>query len=120
MVSQDHSFDNEVDDFSVTANRRFIVPTSTLIRIRHSMDSVEVSPFSLDSTTDSPSVAAALAGNQFHLESNSFEVSMDSEIKSTGVCKEDGKEVTQPALDDLSTSCLPSKPFKVILFTYVN
>ena len=83
------------------------------------MDSVEVSPFSLGSTTDSPSVAAALAGNQFHLESNSFKVSMDSEIKSTGVRKEDGKEVTQPALDDLSTSCLPSKPFKVIPFTYV-
>ena len=113
--SKDQDVDDKTDDMSVAANlkRRFVVPTGTLLRIRDSMDSVGVSPW--DFTLDDPSNAAALASDHFHLESKSFD---DDDTKSTGVCKEDGEEVTQPSQDDLSTSTLPIMLFKVSCLTY--
>ena len=109
----DHTIDNKVDDMFVAARGRFIVPTSTLPHIRHSMDLVKVSSFSFDSTPDNPTVDTALASIHFHLEYNSFEVSNNQETESTGVCKEDGEIVMQLSLDDVSTSSLSSVPLKV-------
>ena len=96
-----HTVDNEVaDDMFVTASGRFIVPTSTLPCIRHSLNSFEVSPFSLSSAPDSPSVSiATLASKHFYLKSGSFEVCSNDDTQSTGVCKEDGEEVMQPLQD---------------------
>ena len=117
MNIKDQVVDNKVDDISVTAKGRFIVPTSTLLRI-HSMDAVTVSPFSLDSTLDNPSGVTGLAYH-VHLESTSFELfdNDDDDTQSTGICKEDSKEVMKPSQDDFSTSTLPSMPFKVSHFT---
>ena len=84
---KDHGDDDKVDDMTVTAKGRFIVPTSTMPHIRRSIDLVGVSQFSLDCG--------------------------DDEIQSTGVCEEDDKEVMQPSQDDLSTSSLPGMPIKV-------
>ena len=117
IVDKDQDVDNKVDDMSVTAKGRFIVPTSTLLRI-HSMDSARVSPFPLDSTTDNPSGVAALACSHFHFESTNFEVCDDDDTWSTGVCKEDGEEVMQPSQHDLPTFSIPSVSFKVSSFTY--
>ena len=121
MDSKDQDVDNKIDDVSVTAKGRFIVPTSTLDRI-HSMDStVTVLPFSWDLTLDDSSDVTTLASDHVHLESTSFEMfndDDDNDTQSTRVCKEDGEEVTQPSQDDLSTSGLPSMPFKVSYFTY--
>ena len=122
MDIKDHTIDNKVDDMFVAARGRFIVPTSTLPHIRHSMDLVKVLSFSFDSTPDSPNVDTALASIHFHLESNSFEVSNSEEMESTGVCKEDGEVVMQLSLDDVSTSSLPSVPLKVnpCMYIYSN
>ena len=124
MDIKDHTIDNKVDDMFVAARGRFIVPTSTLPHIRHSMDLVKVSSFSFDSTPDSPTVDTALASIHFHFEYNSFEVSNNEEMESTGVCKEDGEIIMQLSLDDVSTSSLPSVPLKVCpwpcIYIYCN
>ena len=115
---KDQSVDNNVDDMFVTASGRFIAPTSTLPRIRRSLNLFEMSPLSLSSTPDSPSVSAALARKRFRLVSKSFEAHSDEEMESIGVIKEDGEEVMQPSLDDLSTSSLPNTPLKVSTFVF--
>ena len=69
MDGKDQGDDNKIANVSVTAEGRFIVPTSTLDRI-HSMDStVTVSPFSWDFILDDSSDAAAL-DNDDDLEHN--------------------------------------------------
>ena len=119
MDIKDHTIDIKVDDMFVAARGRFIVPTSTLPHIRHSMDLVKMSSFSFDSTPDSPTVDTALASIHFHLEYNSFEVSNNEEMESTRVCKEDGEIVMQLSLDDVSTSSLSSVPLKVSPCVYI-
>ena len=84
---KDHGDDDKVDDMTVTAEGRFIVPTRTMPHIRRSIDLVGVSQFSLDCG--------------------------DYEMELTGVCEEDDKEVMQPLQDDLSTPSLPGNPIKV-------
>ena len=113
---KDHSVDDKVDDMFVTASGRFIAPTSTLPRMRRSMNSVGVSPLLLSSTPDSPSVSAALARKRFRLVSKSTEVCSDDETQSTGAYKEDDEEVMLHTQDDLSTSSLPCTPLKVSIF----
>ena len=120
--SKDHSVDEKVDDMFITASGRFIAPTSTLPRMRRSMNSVGVSPLLLSSTPDSPSVSAALACKRFRLVSKSTEVYSDDETQSTGADDEEAMLHTQ---DDLSTSSLPCTPLKVCMFimsvfTYVT
>ena len=119
IEGQDHSIDNKVEDMFETAKGRFKVPTRIMPRIWHSMDLVGVSPFSLDSTPDSSGLTAALASDHSYLESKTSEMCDDDEIQSTGVIKEDGEQVMQPSLDDLSASSLPSMPFKVSPCTYI-
>ena len=78
--------------------------------------------FSLESTPDSPSVAA-LTRKPFRLVSRSFDLGSDDETQSTGANEEDDEEVMKHSLDVLSPSSLPTTPFKVsafILTTIVN
>lgn len=116
---KDHSVEfvaKKADDMFVTARGRFIVPTSTLPHIKHSMDLVRVSPLPLGSTTDSPSTTAALTSDYFYLKPKTVEMCGDNEKQSVGVCKEDDEEVMEPSSqDDISTSRVPSLPFKVSL-----
>ena len=116
MDGKDQGVDNKIGDVSVTAEGRFIVPTSTLDRISSMGSTVTVSPFSWDFTLDDSSDAAALANKYFHLES--LEMFDDDDTQSTEVCKEDGEEVMQHSQHDTSTSSPPSMPFKVSPFTY--
>ena len=105
----------------VTASGRFIAPTSTLPRMRRSITLVGKSPYSLDSTPDSPSVSA-LARKRFRLVSRSFEMCSDDETQSTGA-KDDDDEEMDHCEDFSSPSSLPTTPIKVsifILFTLVN
>ena len=104
------SVSKKADDMFITARGRFIVPTSTLPHIKHSMDLVRVSPLALDSTTDSQNSTAALTSDYFYLKPKTFEMCSDNEKKSVGVCKEDDKEVMEPSQD---VSSVPSLPFKV-------
>ena len=116
---KDHSVESvnkKADDMFITARGRFIVPTSTLPHIKYSMDLVRVSPLALGSTTDSPNATAAFTSDYFYLKPKTFEMCSDNEKQSVGVCKEDNEEVMEPSSqDDMSTSSVPSLPFKVSL-----
>ena len=93
----------------VTASGRFIAPTSTLPCMRDSMTMVGNSPYSLDSTPDSPSVSA-LARKRFHLVAKSFELYKDDEMQE-GYSVDDGAVMLSQ--DTLTTSSLPPPTVKV-------
>lgn len=110
--------DNKVDDMFITASGRFIAPTSTLPRMRRSMTLVGVSPYS---APDSPNIPA-LGRKRFRLVSKSFELCNDEEKQVTGSDKEDYYNMDEG--DDggvkqefLTTSSLPTTPFKVSVLT---
>ena len=106
---KDHHVSKKDDDMFVTASGHFIAPTSTLPRMRCSMTLVGNSPYSLDSTPDSPSVSA-LARKRFRLVAKSFELYKDDELQD-GYCIDYGG--VMPSQDVLTTSSLPPTTVKV-------
>ena len=98
----------EDNEMFVTASGRFIAPTSTLPRMRRSMTIVGNSPYSLDSTPDSPSVSA-LARKRFHLVAKSFELYKDDEMQDYSL--DDGAVMLSQEV--LTTSSLPAMALKV-------
>ena len=99
----------EDNDMFITASGRFIAPTSTLPCMRQSMTMVGNSPYSLDSTPDSPSVSA-LARKRFHLVAKSFELYKDDKMQG-GYSVDDGAVILSQ--DILTTSSLPPPTVKV-------
>ena len=106
---KDHHVSKTDDHMFVTASGRFIAPTSTLPRMRRSMILVGNSPYSLDSTPDSPSVSA-LARKRFRLVAKSFEMYKDDELQDD-YCIDYGG--VMPSQDVLTTSSLPPATVKV-------
>ena len=109
MDDKDQHVSKKDNDMFVTASGRFIAPTSTLPRMRRSMTLVGNSPYSLDSTPDSPSVSA-LARKRFRLVAKSFELYKDDE-KQVDYSVDDGG--VMQSQDVLTTSSLPPTTIKV-------
>ena len=98
--------DQHVDVMLITASGRFFATCGKLFRMRRSMSLVGRSPFSLTSTPDSPSVAAALSRKRFRLVSKSFELSNDEAQTAAGV---EGDDEEYYSMEDAGMNHLPQE-----------